>query len=188
MKLIQCIGRHDLRRGPLTNQTDGGDGVSNPSEKSRRARAATLSGEAEDFDRRAANAFFHSLQRTHYSDSVPIKPVDQMQLVPLTVFEKRKHGPTPRIAQALLAGAVSRRILLAPGCKISRIFVAGHIEVAIENGAGRAILQSGLATLLPNARSPEDEVFVLSEKGYRYILQEFGADRLLDLGVIEPPS
>ena len=30
--LIALFGRHDQKRGPLTNQTDGGEGASNPSE------------------------------------------------------------------------------------------------------------------------------------------------------------
>ena len=37
--LIAEIGRHDLKLGPLTNQTDGGEGTSNPSEESRQRAA-----------------------------------------------------------------------------------------------------------------------------------------------------
>ncbi len=32
--LIQSVGRYDLGKGPLTNQSDGGEGPSNPSEES----------------------------------------------------------------------------------------------------------------------------------------------------------
>ncbi len=42
--LIALFGRHDLRRGPLTNQTDGGEGASNPSEESRERRRQSLWG------------------------------------------------------------------------------------------------------------------------------------------------
>ena len=40
--LISLFGRHDQRRGPLTNQTDGGEGASNPSEESRDRRRQSL--------------------------------------------------------------------------------------------------------------------------------------------------
>ena len=183
VELIQSIGRHDQGRGPLTNQTDGGEGASNPSEESLRKREATLSGNAEDPDRRAANEFFHSFGKGHAS--VPIKPLGRQRLVPLTPHPKA-GAPTRRNAQALLASAVSRQILLVPGCEIPRVFVIGSDKVAIENGAGRMILKSGLATLLPNTRSAEGEVFVLTDKGFDYLIQSVGTDRLLELGVIEP--
>lgn len=53
--LINLFGRHDQGRGPLTNQTDGGEGQSNPSEESRERRRRSLWGDAEDEERRAAN-------------------------------------------------------------------------------------------------------------------------------------
>jgi hypothetical protein len=184
-ELIRLIGRHDQGRGPLTNQTDGGEGTLNPSEDSLERRGLTLSGDAGDPDRRVANEFFHSLNEHYKSASVPIKPLAQQRLVPLTPLT-RPHGPTPRIAQALLAGAAACQIPLAPGCQIPRVFKAGQIEVAIENGAGRGILKSGLATLMPHAASPEEEVFVLTDSGFRYLKRTFETDHLLDLGVIEP--
>lgn len=57
--LIALFSRHDQRRGPLTNQTDGGEGASNPSEESRERRRQSLWGEAEE--RRAANRWFRTL-------------------------------------------------------------------------------------------------------------------------------
>jgi hypothetical protein len=182
-ELIRSIGRHDKGCGPLTNQTDGGEGVSNPSEQSQRQRAATLAGDADDPDRRAVNEFFHSSGKGH--DSIPIKPLRNLKLVPSTPHP-RAWNATPRTAQTLLAGVVARQIPLTPGCEIPRVFQVGEIKVAIENGAARVILKSGLATLLRNDGSPKDEVFVLTDYGYRYVLSAIGTDRLLDLGVIEP--
>ncbi|MGH6681055.1 MAG: GIY-YIG nuclease family protein [Bradyrhizobium sp.] len=184
-ELIRSIGRHDEGCGPLTNQTDGGEGTLNPSETSLERRGATLSGNSDDPDRHAANEFFHSLNKDCKSASVPIKPLSQQRLVALTLGQ-RPYGPTVRSAQALLAAAVSGQILLAAGCQIPRVFEVGQIEVAIENGAGRAILKSGLATLVSHAASPEEEIFVLMDSGFRYIKNTFGTDRLLALGVIEP--
>ncbi|MDO9099601.1 MAG: GIY-YIG nuclease family protein, partial [Caldisericota bacterium] len=43
-ELIALIGRHDQKKGPLTNQTDGGEGASNPSEESRQRRRDSLWG------------------------------------------------------------------------------------------------------------------------------------------------
>ena len=66
------------------------------------------------------------------------------------------------------------------------MFDVGQMKIAIENGAGRGILTSRIATLLPHAASPEQEVFVLSDVGFRYLKATFGTERLLELGVIEP--
>lgn len=185
-ELVQSIGRHDQGRGPLTNQTDGGEGTLNPSEASLERRGLTLSGDAGDPDRRAANEFFHSLNKEYKSGSVPIKPLGQQRLVPLTPFERRPFGPTLRSAQALLGAAVACQVLLAPGCQIPRVFDVGRMKVAIENGAGRGILTSELATLMPHATFPEQEVFVLTDRGFRYLKDTFGTERLLELSVIEP--
>jgi hypothetical protein len=60
--LIAEIGRHDLKRGSLTNQTDGGEGASNPSEESRQRRRESLWGDnAVDQERQIANRYFQKL-------------------------------------------------------------------------------------------------------------------------------
>lgn len=70
-QLIQTIGRHDLGTGPLTNQTDGGEGTSNPSEESRERRRESLWGEAADPERQIANSYFRKLAAVQ---SVTLKP------------------------------------------------------------------------------------------------------------------
>lgn len=71
-ELIALFGRHDRGRGPLTNQLDGGEGPSNPSAEVQARHRASLGGEAEDPDRRAANQFLAGIAGGQ--DSVPIKP------------------------------------------------------------------------------------------------------------------
>jgi len=181
--LIQRIGRHDLGTGPLTNQTDGGEGTSNPSQESRARRAATLGGDADDPDRRAINQFFHSLGHKH--DSIPIKPLGARTLVPLTPHPSPR-SPTVRMAQTLLASAVARGVLLRPGCEIPRRFAMNATAYVIENGVGRDMLKAGLVTLKPGAASPEDEILALTKPGHDYVISAIGRDRLLDLGVLEP--
>jgi hypothetical protein len=43
-QMIKEVGRKDLKRGPLTNLTDGGEGTSNPSEETRRKKSEKLKG------------------------------------------------------------------------------------------------------------------------------------------------
>jgi hypothetical protein len=73
VKLISSIGRHDLKKGPLTNQTAGGEGVTGLSAETMARKAANLGGASDDPHRRVANEFFHSIAGRQ--DSVPIKPL-----------------------------------------------------------------------------------------------------------------
>jgi hypothetical protein len=179
--LIRLWGRHDLRMGPLTNQTDGGEGASNPSEESREQRRQNLSGEeAPEADRRTANRFFQQLCSVQ---SVPVKPLAKFKTERLWA-NRDKFAMSSRQAAALAASAIANRILLCEGAIIPRMLMLDGIPMAIENGVGRDILSSGMAGLA--VEDAGKETFALTQSGYRYILSTIAKNVLLDAGVIEP--
>jgi hypothetical protein len=182
-QLIQTIGRHDLGTGPLTNQTDGGEGTSNPSAESRARRAATLGGDAEEPDRRAINEFFHSI--AGQQDSVPIKPLGARRLERSTPHPSKRR-PQPRMAVALVAALAAIERPLTPGALIPRCFSLGGRSYVIENGVARDMLKAGMIELQSGALRPEDEVFRLTDIGLEAVLEFVGRDRLVDLGVCDP--
>lgn len=182
-RLILEIGRHDLGTGPLTNQTDGGEGTSNPSAESRARRAATLGGSAEDPERRAANEFFHGI--AGQQDSVPIKPLGARRLEPSTPHPSPRQ-PTPRMAVTLVAAALAVEAPLAAGLSLPRVFTIEGRPYAIENGVARDMLKAGMIRVEPGATQPEDERFVLTQSGFKAVLSSLGRERLVDLGALDP--
>lgn len=180
-QLIAEIGRHDLGRGSLTNQTDGGEGAANPSEASRQRRRDSLWGEtAEDPERAAANRYF---QRLCSVRSVPIKKAASFRAEALRA-NRASFAMSPRQAASLAASAIRNRVLLAPGALIPRRLNVEGIELIIENGVGRDILSSRMAEVAGG--SPGDERFRLLDGGFKYLVAELGADLLVDAGVLEP--
>lgn len=184
MMLIGQIGRYDLGLGPLTNQTDGGEGGSNPSQESRSRRTSTLAGDdAASEDRRAANRFFKELLDV---GSVPIKQLGSLTFEPLTAHPSARK-PTARQAAALAASALTNRVLIEVDAQLPRRITFEGFDGMIENGVGRDILKSGLAELA-EVTVPEDEVFVLTSSGVAAIRTFIPADILLSGGVLLPPS
>lgn len=183
-RLIVSIGRHDLKRGPLTNQTDGGEGTSNPSEESRQRRLATLGGESEDPERRAVNEFFAGIDGAQ--SSVPIKPAASWRDARPLRWTDRKYGPTPRSARAIVATAVANGILLSPGAVLPRLLVVKGTEYLIENGCGDALIKSRMVELIATDDRPRDEKFSLTRLGFEYVREIVGDAKLIDFGVLEP--
>lgn len=181
--LIQRIGRHDLGTGPLTNQTDGGEGTANPSEESRQRRLASLGGEADDPDRRVINAFFAEIGGPQ--SSVPIKPIAWPKFEPL--YPSSKHiTPTERMAKAIVASAAANGIMLEPGTPIPRRLTIRCGDYLIENGCGREMIKAGLVGPPPADVPARDEAMPLTRLGLSYIRSCFGDPRLVELGVLEP--
>jgi hypothetical protein len=179
--LIGQIGRHDLRSGPLTNQTDGGEGASNPSEESRQRRRDSLWGEAADPERQIANRYFQQLTPVR---SVPIKPVATFRNAAGLWKNDDTIGMSRRQAGALLASAIENRVLLEPGALIPRRLMVEGVEFIIENGVGRDMISSGMITLADSR--PTYELLRLSETGLRYMLAQFDEAAMIDAGVIAP--
>jgi hypothetical protein len=178
--LIALFGRHDQRRGPLTNQTDGGEGASNPSEESRERRRQSLWGEAEDEERRAANRWFRTLCEVR---SVPVKPLSRFRPERLHA-NRAEFAMSPRQAAALVGSAVANHVLLQPGAVIPRLMGVEGIAMAIENGVGRDILSSGMATVADPTVGAE--TLALTEAGFGFIVSALGRGVLEDAGVLLP--
>ena len=182
--LIFSIGRHDLKNGPLTNQTDGGEGTSNPSEESRQRRRDSLWGaDAEDPERQIANQYFQKLTPVH---SVPIKPAKSFKRADGLWKNDETIGMRPRQAGALIASAIENRVMLEPGALIPRRLMVKDIEYIIENGVGRDMMSNGMITLADNTHTYE--VLRLSDEGFKYIIATFDPSGLIDAGVLSPEN
>ena len=180
-ELIRLIGRHDLKLGPLTNQTDGGEGTSNPSQESRERRRATLSGDgAENEERRLANKWF---KRIVDVDSVPVKNVGGYKIEGLW-RNRASLNMSPRQAGALCASAIANRVLLQSGAVLPRRMIVDGNELIIENGVGRDTLSSEMTVLVDQTSGCES--LKLTESGVEYIREHIDNNLLLDAGVISP--
>jgi hypothetical protein len=172
-----------LRLGPLTNQTDGGEGTSNPSEESRQRRRDTLWGEnADALERQLANRFY---QRLCEVKSVPTKPLDGYRVEGLWA-NREKFNMTARQAGALAASAIANRVLLQRGAIILRRMVVEKTTLIIENGVGRDILSSRIATLHDAQLGKES--FELTSAGFEFLRRELGESLLIDAGILLPES
>jgi hypothetical protein len=180
--LISKIGRHDLKLGPLTNQTDGGEGTSNPSEESRQKRRESLSGgEAEDPERKIANAYFQKLTAVQ---SVTLKPVSTFKRAAGLWRNREKFAMSARQAATLAASSIENRVMLEPGALIPRRLYVEGIELIIENGVGNDMLSSDMVLLADP--TPTDEILQLTNSGFQYLVRELGAALLIDAGVLPP--
>lgn len=180
-QLIQTIGRHDLGTGPLTNQTDGGEGTSNPSEESRQRRRESLWGDAADPERQIANNYFRQLAAV---ESVTLKPTSTWRSATALRRNRAVFKMTARQAAPLAASAIQNRIMLQPGALIPRRLHVEGIEFIIENGVGNDMLSSDMVTVVD--ASPTRELLCLTEGGYRFLLGAVDKAMLVDAGVLSP--
>lgn len=180
--LVHSLGRFDLQRGPLANMTGGGEGLANPSQETQEKQRACWSGIEGDTDYALVNRFFTTFMPN--TEAVPIKPVGKLRIQPL-LPHPQPRSMSQRQSAALLASAVAHRVMLAPGCEIPRRLSYAGTEYLIENGAGRYILKSGIATLSSSSR-PCDEVFEVTARGFEAITNHFGRRFLESQGVLAP--
>jgi hypothetical protein len=180
--LIKEIGRHDLKLGPLTNQTDGGEGSSSPSEESREKRRESLWGvNAGESERQIANTYFQKLTAVQ---SVTLKPVSTFKRAAGLWRNRAKFSMSPRQAATLAASAIQNRVMLEPEALLPRRLNVEGAELIIENGVGNDMLSSDMV-VLANA-TPANEVLQLTTSGFEYIIRELGAALLIDAGVLRP--
>ena len=181
--LIAKIGRHDLKRGPLTNQTDGGEGASNPSEESRQRRRDSLWGEAGDPERQTVNRWFQKLTPVR---SVPIKPVATFKRADGLWKNDDTIGMKPRQAGAIVATALANGVLLEPGCLLPRRLEIEGVEYIIENGVGRDMVSNGMIEI--HEPTLTRETLKLTDAGYAFVVKAFSEATLMDAGVLLPPG
>lgn len=179
---IRRIGRHDLKTGPLTNLTEGGEGTSGLSEETRQRIDTELHGPDAPGERGIANRFFVEL--CEETRSVPVRPASMFSPRVLKPH-RRSRAPSKRMAAALAASAIANRILLEPGCVIPRRLSVDGAIMYIENGACADILRAGMAVLVPG-RQVGDEHFVLDEGAVQKLISLSDRDLLLDAGVLMP--
>ncbi|MDZ4348377.1 MAG: GIY-YIG nuclease family protein [Xanthomonadaceae bacterium] len=179
---IARIGRHDLKTGPLTNLTAGGEGTSGLADETKQRIDAELHGPDAPGERGAANRFFLKLCKE--TRSVPVRPASAFS--PKALKPHRcTRAPSRRMAAALAASAIANRVLLEPGCVIPRKLSIDGSVMYIENGASADILKAGLATLVPG-RPAGDEHFLLDHQAVQKLLSLSDHDLLLDAGVLMP--
>ena len=179
---IRRLGRHDLRTGPLTNLTEGGEGASGLSEETKARIDVELHSADAPGDRGIANRFFFQL--CSGVASVPVRPLSASRPRALAALPVNR-APTLRMAAALAASAIANRVLVEPGCIIPRRMAIEERAMIIEYGASTNVLQAGMAALASGA-PPTHELFVLSSVGYMAIIELVGKDILLDAGVLMP--
>ncbi|MCO6415904.1 GIY-YIG nuclease family protein [Siccirubricoccus sp. KC 17139] len=186
-ELIAYYGRHDLGRGPLTNQLDGGEGASNPSAETQSRHAASLGGDAEDPERRAANRFLAAIAGGQ--DSVPIKP---WRILRRTAHLLRPSPgkpiprPTPRMAKAIAASAIANNVMLEAGAVLPRRLMIDSTECAIENGCGGDMIAAGLVEPVEPREAPLEESLRLTALGLSAVVGYVGREKLIDYGILKP--
>ena len=181
-RLIAEIGRYDLDHGPLTNQTDGGEGTTNPSEASKERHRQTLAGDGgNDPERALANKFFAEFCEVA---STPIKPISSYGPRIDTIHKNRERiGMKPRNSGALVAMAVAQQTPLVPGAIVTRRFTVDGVDLILENGCGRDMLVNGMIELVDD--TPGYETIRITPTGLDYILQTHNRHELVSYGVLD---
>ncbi len=184
MAEILRIGRHDLKTGPLTNLTNGGEGTVGLSDETRARIDFNLHSEDAPGDRGVANRFFRQL--TSAVRSIPVRPINGTAPPrALTPVERTNQSTTERQAAALAASAIANGILLEPGSMLPRRLNVDDTEMIIEFGVCKNLLQSGMAVLARDT-SLKHEMLELTKLGFDAICKYLDQDILVDAGVLMP--
>ena len=182
---IKRIGRFDLKAGPLTNLTDGGEGIVGLSEETRERMDFNLHSADAPGERGIANRFYFEL----CSDvrSVPVRPLGKIGKPRALVAPHRvDKQPSVRQVAALAASAIANRVLLEPGVIVPRRFEVDGAPLIMEFGVCKNILEAGLAELAGG--KPGHEEVRLTEYGYTAIVSLLDARILVSAGVLSPDA
>ncbi|MFT8242419.1 hypothetical protein [Roseomonas sp. BN140053] len=204
MDLIARIGRYytegKAHRGPLTNQTAGGEGTVDPSPEARLARSLSLWGPSPDPERFAAWRFVSEISPKLRSNI--LKPMDghtsfASELRSTRPPETRSGsssspGATRRRATTVVALAIASGSLLNHETEIPRLL---HIEtgatdpvrLVVENGALQDVVNALMVEVKRReSANPETEVIAFRFNARALARRVFGDDQLVSLGVLLP--
>lgn len=90
------------------------------------------------------------------------------------------------MTRTVAASAAANGVTLTPGAAIPRLLVVEGVEYLIEKGCGREMIAAGVIDAPVGGAPPRDEVMRLTERGFLHVVSCFGADRLVDLGLLDP--
>jgi len=167
--------------GPLTNLAGGVGSAAGSSPFSLEKHSKTLAGEPENNPQRAIlNLFLLGIGTV---DSVPIKPVSQMNRILPSTPHPNPRRASARCAYALIASAIAHGMTLEAGMLIPRSFTYEGVEAIIENGVSRDILKAGMAKLIV-ASSPSDEMYEIDMGQVELLISIFGETACRDRGLI----
>lgn len=167
--------------GPLTNLAAGGGTVAGAAPLSLERHSATLGGIPDDNPERATlNGFVLSIA---HMNSVVVKPIGQFFARPTVRFPNVSRKLSVRQAVAMIASASANGIPVDGECRIPRRLTVDGVDGLIENGVACDLLTSGAATVI-GAADPADECFALSAQQSRAIVDQIGAPKCIDLGIL----
>ena len=178
---ILRLGRHDLGTGLLTNQTEGGEGVTGLSLETRQRLDQELHGLDAKGERQIANRFFAQLSQ---AVSVPIRPAKMFKPQHI-ITHRQPRSPTSRMAVALIASAMLNRVLLEADCLIPRSMTIDGELFYLENGVCADLLKAGLATLIPSAVIGQEQ-FLVNQSALNTLLILVDHRILIDAGILMP--
>lgn len=131
--------------------------------------AAIAKAERIAADRAAVKAIYASFDNAL---SIPVKPLSAFKLAPSSAHPNAR-GATQRQAAAIVVGLSAAGQPIADGVSFARAFEIDGRPVAIENGAARDMLASGLVTV--SGATPASETFTLSRNAAKTIAGLLGS-------------
>jgi len=129
-------------------------------------------------DRNATRAFYRALNG---AVSIPVKPLSAFKLAHVTAHPIARN-PSARQAAAIAAAFAAANVKLADGASAPRVFEIDGIRSAIENGALRDAISSGLITVTGD--SPETSKLRIAAKAAARIVGLIGEKPLKAAGIL----
>lgn len=161
--------------GTLTNLASAVGNAFGLSDYSRQKHSNTLSGAPENNEeRRILNQYLAGIGPV---DSVPIKPLSQLNPIRHSTPHPSPRQLTPRLTYALIASAAANNLNFAKAVSVPRCFTYNGVRGIIENGVARDLLKAGLATVVASP-DPTLEQFEMNMEQSRLLAGIYGIEEL----------